>query len=39
MKSPCELYYTSFKGKKVDLYTFDRRLVRRFNVKANVVNA
>lgn len=38
-KTPHEMYYATFKGKKVDLYTFDKRLIRRFNMKADVVNA
>ena len=32
-------YYATFKGKKVDLYRHDKRLIRRFNLKADVVNA
>ena len=32
-------YYATFKGKKVDLYRYDKRLIRRFNLKADVVNA
>ena len=32
-------YYATFKGKKVDLYRYDKRLLRRFNLKADVVNA
>lgn len=38
-KTPHEMYYATFKGKKVDLYTYDKRLIRRFNMKADVVNA
>lgn len=38
-KTPHDMYYATFKGKKVDLYTFDKRLIRRFNMKADVVNA
>ena len=38
-KTPQEMYYATFKGKKVDLYRFDKRLIRRFNMKAEVVNA
>lgn len=32
-------YYATFSGKKVDLYNFNKQLLRRFNMKANVVNA
>lgn len=32
-------YYTTFKNKKVDLYNEYKQLIRRFNMKANVVNA
>jgi len=38
-KTPQEMYYATFTGKKVDLYRFDKRLIRRFNMKAEVVNA
>jgi len=38
-KTPQEMYYATFKGKKVDLYRFDKRLIRRFNMKSEVVNA
>ncbi len=38
-KTPHEMYYATFKGKKVDLYTYDKRLIRRFNMNAEVVNA
>jgi hypothetical protein len=31
--------FVTFKGKKVDLYTDYKSLIRRFNVKADVVNA
>lgn len=34
-----QMYYATFKGKKVDLYRFDKRLIRRFNMKSDVVNA
>lgn len=33
------MYYVQFKKKKVDLYNQYKQLVRRFNVKADVVNA
>lgn len=32
-------YYATFSGKKVDLYNYNKQLLRRFNMKANVVNA
>lgn len=32
-------YYVQFKKKKVDLYNQYKQLIRRFNVKADVVNA
>ena len=32
-------YYAVFKGKKVDLYNYNKMLIRRFNMKADVVNA
>lgn len=33
------MYYVQFKKKKVDLYNQYKQLVRRFNMKADVVNA
>ena len=33
------LYYATFKGKKVDLYNQNKQLIRRFNMKSDVVNA
>lgn len=32
-------YYTTFKNKRVDLYNEYKQLIRRFNMKAEVVNA
>ena len=32
-------YYVAFSGKKVDLYNYNKQLIRRFNMKAEVVNA
>lgn len=32
-------YYATFSGKKVDLYNYNKQLIRRFNMKADVVNA
>lgn len=32
-------YYATFSGKKVDLYNYNKQLLRRFNMKADVVNA
>ncbi len=32
-------YYATFSGKKVDLYNFNKQLIRRYNMKADVVNA
>jgi len=33
------LYYTTFKGKRCDLYNQNKQLIRRFNMKADIVNA
>lgn len=33
------MYFTTFKNKRVDLYNDNKQLIRRFNMKANVVNA
>ena len=32
-------YYATFYGKRVDLYNYNKQLLRRFNMKADVVNA
>ena len=32
-------YYATFRGKQVDLYNYNKQLIRRFNMKADVVNA
>ncbi len=32
-------YYATFSGKRVDLYNFYKQLIRRFNMKSDVVNA
>ena len=32
-------YYATFSGKKVDLYNYNKQLIRRFNMKSDVVNA
>lgn len=32
-------YYATFLKKRVDLYNLDKQLIRRFNMKAEVVNA
>lgn len=32
-------YYATFSGKHVDLYNYNKQLLRRFNMKADVVNA
>lgn len=32
-------YYATFSGKKVDLYNYNKQLIRRFNMKTDVVNA
>lgn len=32
-------YYATFSGKKVDLYNYNKQLLRRFNMKNDVVNA
>lgn len=32
-------YYATFKGKQVDLYNYNKQLIRRFNMKSDVVNA
>jgi hypothetical protein len=32
-------YYATFSGKRVDLYNYNKQLLRRFNMKADVVNA
>lgn len=32
-------YYATFSGKKVDLYNYNKQLIRRFNMNADVVNA
>lgn len=32
-------YYATFSGKKVDLYNFNKQLIRRYNMKADVVTA
>lgn len=34
-----ENYYASFKGRTVELRAFDRRLVRKFIMQSDVVNA
>lgn len=32
-------YFATFSGKRVDLYNYNKQLLRRFNMKADVVNA
>lgn len=32
-------YYATFTGKKVELYNYNKQLLRRFNMKSDVVNA
>lgn len=32
-------YYATFSNKRVDLYNYNKQLIRRFNMKADVVNA
>ncbi len=32
-------YYATFMGKRVDLYNYNKQLIRRYNMKADVVNA
>lgn len=32
-------YYATFSGKRVDLYNYNKQLLRRYNMKADVVNA
>jgi hypothetical protein len=32
-------YYATFSGKRVDLYNYNKQLIRRFNMKADVVTA
>ena len=32
-------YYATFSGKRVDLYNYNKQLIRRFNMKSDVVNA
>ena len=32
-------YYATFSGKHVDLYNYNKQLIRRYNMKAEVVNA
>ena len=32
-------YYATFSGKRVDLYNYNKQLLRRFNMKSDVVNA
>lgn len=39
MATPVDTYYTEFKGKIVNLYNMNKQLIRRFNMKADVVNA
>jgi len=34
-----DTYYATFKNRRVDLYNMDKSLIRRFNMKADVVNA
>lgn len=33
------MMYVTFKGKKVDLMNMNKQLIRRFNMKSEVVNA
>ncbi len=37
--TPYEMFYVSFKGKSAELRTFDKRIVRKFTMKADIVNA
>ena len=32
-------YYATFSGKRVDLYNYNKQIIRRFNMKSDVVNA
>ena len=32
-------YYATFSGKRVDLYNYNKQLLRRYNMKSDVVNA
>ena len=32
-------YYATFAGKRVDLYNYNKQLIRRYNMKSDVVNA
>lgn len=32
-------YYATFSGKRVDLYNYNKQLIRRFNMKADVATA
>lgn len=32
-------YYATFSGKRVDLYNYNKQLIRRYNLKSDVVNA
>ena len=34
-----DTYYATFAKTKVDLYDLDKQLIRRFNMKSDVVNA
>lgn len=34
-----DTYYATYKNRRVDLYNMDKSLIRRFNMKADVVNA
>lgn len=34
-----DTYYATFAKTKVDLYNLDKQLIRRFNMKSDVVNA
>lgn len=34
-----DTYYATFKNKRVDLYNMDKSIIRRFNMRADVVNA
>lgn len=36
---PYKTYYATFKDTHVDLYNMNKSLIRRFNVRAQVVNA
>lgn len=36
---PAKTYYASFKGKAVELRNMEKRLIRKFMMKSDVVNA